>query len=302
MSRRLRRDLHKRISSAGYRKFSGDVEITGNLIGPSMANVVTAIDKLVAGTTTPVQLTISRCEGLYRAIVIQWLVQYNLMNFDHYEIQVSDDQTDWYSLRIDGVGWKDTLNADTDVASPFFIHTDIPLTGTTQEPTTLTLYYRMRQVTILGVESPWSDVGSATISGINVGDIIADAITNAKIATDAVDTVQIKNDAVKTAKILNDAITSDKIVAGAVVTGKLYALAVTSAKIDALAITVGKIAANAVQTQNLSVIARELINNISQTKVLNGWGGILEDGSGSTSIMSLVDATVNGAVTKVLRI
>jgi len=301
MSRRLRRDLHKRIPSAGYHKFSGDIEVTGTIISPTVERVVTAIDKIVGGTTTPVKLDIHRCEGLYRAIVIQWLVQYNLMNFDHYEVQVSNDDATWYSLKSDGTDWKDTLNADTDVGVPFFIHTDIPLTGTEAEPTVLTLYYRMRQVTILGIEGPWSDTASATISGINVGDIIADAITNAKIATDAVDTVQIKNDAVETAKILNDAITSDKIVAGAVITAKLYALAVTSEKIAALAITVGKIAANAVQTQNLSVIARELINNISQTHVLNGWGGIKEDGTGSTSVMSLVDATVNGATTKVLR-
>ena len=270
------------------------------------------VDAVSGGTKTPTQVVISKCEGLFRAITLTWSKQLNLTNFDHYEIQVSDDESSWYSLELDGTDWKDTLNETTDVDSEYFLHTDIPLGGTEASPTTVTLYYRIRRVTKAPANGTWSANASATLSGINVGDIVADAITNAKIATDAVDTTQIKNDAVQTAKILNDAITtgkilndaitSNKIVAGAVTTAKLYALAVTSAKIDALAITVGKIAANAVQTQNLSVIARELINNISQTKVLNGWGGILEDGSGSTSIMSLVDATVNGAVTKVLRI
>ena len=272
MSRRLRRDLHKRVSSAGYQKFNGDIEVTGNIIGPSMANVVTAIDKIVAGTTTPVQLTITRCEGGYKSIILQWLVQYNLMNFDHYEIQVSDDGSTWYSLEFDGSDWKDTLDADTDVVAPILVHVPIPFGGTEAAPTAVTLYYRMRHVTILGVASAWSATASDTTSLVQTGDIVANAVT------------------------------SGKIIANAITTSKVNALAITAEKIAASAITVGKIASNAVQTQNLSVIARELINNISQTEVLNGWGGINEDGSGSTSIMSLVDVTVNGAVTKVLRI
>ncbi len=181
MSRRLRRDLHKRISSAGYQKISGDLEVTGALIGPSMANVTTAIMKIVAGTTTPVQLTISRCEGAYKSIILQWLVQYNLMNFDHYEVQVSSDDTNWYSLKFDGTDWKDTLNADTDVVAPLIIHFPIPFGGTEDAPTAVMLYYRMRQKTILGVASAWSASVSSTTSLIQTGDLAANVVTANKI-------------------------------------------------------------------------------------------------------------------------
>lgn len=181
MSRRLRRDLHKRISSAGYQKISGDLEVTGALIGPSMANVVTAIMKIVAGTLTPVQLTISRCEGGYKSIILQWLVQYNLMNFDRYEVQVSSDESNWYSLEFDGSDWKDTLNADTDVVAPLIVHVPIPFGGTAENPTAVTLYYRMRQVTILGVASTWSATASDTTSLIQTGDLAANIVTANKI-------------------------------------------------------------------------------------------------------------------------
>ena len=181
MSRRLRRDLHKRISSAGYQKFSGDIEVDGRIIGPSIERIVTAIQKIVAGTTTPVQLTISRCEGAFKAIILQWLVQYNLMNFDHYEVQVSDDDATWYSLEFDGTDWKDAADADTDVVYPLLVHIPIPFGGTEAEPSGKTLYYRMRQVTILGATSAWSASASATSATIQTGDLAANIITANKI-------------------------------------------------------------------------------------------------------------------------
>ena len=95
MSRRLRRDLNKRISSAGYEKITGDLEVTGEIVGPSITNIVTAVAQLAAGTTTPVQLTITRCKPMLKAILLEWLVQYNLVNFSHYEVQVSNDGATW---------------------------------------------------------------------------------------------------------------------------------------------------------------------------------------------------------------
>ena len=191
MSRRLRRDLHKRISSAGYQKFSGDIEVDGRIIGPSIERIVTAIQKIVAGTTTPVQLTISRCEGAFKAIILQWLVQYNLMNFDHYEVQVSDDDATWYSLEFDGTDWKDAADADTDVAYPLLVHIPIPFSGTEAEPTGRTLYYRMRQVTILGATSAWSASASATSSTIQTGDLAADIVTANKILAGTITATEI---------------------------------------------------------------------------------------------------------------
>jgi len=181
MSRRLRRDLNKRIPSAGYHKFSGDVEVTGWLIGPSIANIVMAITKLVSGTTTPVQLTITHCDGVYKGIVVHWDRQYNLANFDHYEIQVSADQTNWYSLKLDGTGWQGTINQWTSTPDNFIPHFPIPFGGTAENPIAIRLYYRVRQVTILGVEGAWSDVANATTSLIETGDIAARSIAATKM-------------------------------------------------------------------------------------------------------------------------
>ena len=45
MSRRLRRWTHKFAGESGYQRISGDLEVQGNIIGPSMSLIGTAIDK-----------------------------------------------------------------------------------------------------------------------------------------------------------------------------------------------------------------------------------------------------------------
>lgn len=176
MSRRLRRWTHKFAGESGYQRIAGDLEVQGNIIGPSMSLISTAIDKIVAGTTTPVKLVINKCEGAYKAIILQWVAQYNLMNFDHYELQVSEDNTAWYSLAFDGTTWAGVLNADTDVVDAMMVHTPIPFLGTAEAPMGRKLYYRMRQKTIMGTASAWSDVVSATTSTVETGDLAANSI------------------------------------------------------------------------------------------------------------------------------
>ena len=181
MSRRLRRWTHKFAGESGYQRIAGDLEVQGNIIGPSISLIGTAIDKLACATTTPVVLTITRCEGQYKGIILQWSEQYNLANLSHYELQVSSDQTDWYSLKSDGTGWRGTINLDTDVEGPLFVHTPIPFDGTTEEPVAVKLYYRMRQKTIMGVVCAWSAITSATTSLVDNGDVLANTLTGNKI-------------------------------------------------------------------------------------------------------------------------
>lgn len=186
MSRRLRRWTHKFAGESGYQRIAGDLEVQGNIIGPSMSLIGTAIDKLACATTTPVVLTITRCEGQYKGIILQWSVQYNLANLSHYELQVSSDQTDWYSLKSDGTGWRGTINLDTDVEGPLFVHTPIPFDGTAAEPVAVKLYYRMRQKTILGVVCAWSAITSATTSLVDNGDVLANTLTGNKIVAGSI--------------------------------------------------------------------------------------------------------------------
>jgi len=192
MARRLRRDLHKRISAAGYEKISGDLEVTGDIIGPSIGNLVTAISKLVTFTTTPVKLTITSCTGFFKAIVVRWPQQYNLANFLRYELQVSADAATWYGLQFDGTDWKAGLGGVTPSVAQMMVHVPIPFGGTAADPTAVTLYYRVRQVTVLEVYGAWSDPASATTSLLQNGDIAANVITANKILASEINTMLLR--------------------------------------------------------------------------------------------------------------
>jgi hypothetical protein len=135
------------------------------------------------GTTTPTAPTME-ANGYYRSITLKWDKQYSLTNYDHYEVQVSDDQSNWYSLKFDGSDWKDALGAVTTVYQEYIIHSQIPLAGTTDNPSDRTLYYRVRRVTTEPVQSSWSTTVSASTHHVNQGDIAADAISAAKIQAD----------------------------------------------------------------------------------------------------------------------
>lgn len=205
----------------------------------------------------PTQVTIRECKGFFRAINVIWDRQHNLTNFDHYEVQVSDNGTTWYSLQFDGTDWKDTLDGKTTWYDECLLHQNLPLGGTVGDPTLYTLYYHVRRVTKASVAGDWSVMQSATVFGIDTVDILKDAIT--------------------TVKIENDAITSPKIFAGAVTTAKLDALAVTTAKLDALAVTAEKIAAGAVIANKVAAgVINTLVNNVRQYVYISdtvGFGG-----------------------------
>ncbi len=166
MSRRIRRDLHKRVASAGYQQIAGDLEIRGKLLGPTATNLATGIAALSAATTTPVQLAPPVAQGGMRSISLTWSRQYTLANFSHYELQVSEDDLYWYSLRLDGSDWCDTLNEDTDCRLEYFNHSNIPLVQDAGVLVGKKLYYRVRQVTMAGLKSAWSASCNATTKSV----------------------------------------------------------------------------------------------------------------------------------------
>jgi hypothetical protein len=199
------------------------------------------------GTATPTQLTVT-LQGFYDSILISWVAQNNLRFLDHYEIQVSSDQVNWYALRNDGVDWKGTLNAVTSCYTTSYSHQNLPFQGTAQRPTSITLYYRVRQVTVAAVQSSWSAVGSGIASPIPAGKIAASAVGSAQIAISAI----------QGSIIAAGAITSSKIAAQAVTNAKLAISAVTVSIIAANAITAPKIAASAVGSA--AIAARSILN------------------------------------------
>jgi len=128
------------------------------------------------GTTTPTQVTIVKCKGMLRSVMLQWDRQYYLTNLVHYEIQVSDDDETWYSLQMDGTDWKDTLAAVTTWHSEIFVHPAIPLDGDADDPSGPTLYYRVRRVTRAAVNGDWSASSSTTVLTVEDGDLGKDII------------------------------------------------------------------------------------------------------------------------------
>jgi hypothetical protein len=153
------------------------------------------------GTTTPEKPTVTATGGR-RAILLEWQEQADLTNFDHFEIQVSDDQSNWYSLAKDGSDWKDSLGSWTEVQTAFFIHTEIPLLGTDEDPEPRELYYRVRRVTKLDVKSNWSTVVSAEASPTRGGDVLAGTIAGEKliartITADKINTNEISSEVIR---------------------------------------------------------------------------------------------------------
>ena len=154
------------------------------------------------GTATPGTVTMLAPQGFYDSIRLKWTKQLDLRWLDHYEIQVSSDNSAWYSLREDGVDWKGTLNAVTTTVEATYRHDNIPFAGTSGNPTGVTLYYRVRQVTIAGTIGAWcagSTGSSSPIQGedkIAAGSIVGGNIAGTTITGD---------------KIAANTITSDKI-------------------------------------------------------------------------------------------
>ncbi len=138
-----------------------------------------------SGTTTPTAPT-AEARAYFKAISVTWSKQVSLTNFDHYEVQVSDDDATWYALRFDGTDWKAGVGGLTETTDEVIIHQNIPPGGTDDEPTGRTLYYRVRQETKDGTTSAWSSSVSATTTGIDTVDIQPDAITAPKILAGAV--------------------------------------------------------------------------------------------------------------------
>lgn len=137
---------------------SNDAKMFDNVANrPTFNDLLYGFEKK-GGTKTPDAPTLMRCNSDGSMIFLSWDKQYNLTNFKYYEIQVSDDGVDWYSVRFDGDDWKGTLDATTIEYGNNLLHTKIPYDGDNGR----TLSYRVRTTTYEDVTSDWSNILSAT--------------------------------------------------------------------------------------------------------------------------------------------
>ena len=132
------------------------------------------------GTTTP-EAPVLQAWPEGRSVRLTWDRQYLLTNLDHYELQVSQDETNWYSLQNDGDDWQDQAGSVTRHETEEYRHVAIPLDGTADHPTSRTLHYRVRRVTRAAVDGPWSGVVTATAHALTAGDLAAAIVSAAKV-------------------------------------------------------------------------------------------------------------------------
>jgi len=166
----------------------------------------------VVGTATPATVTMLEPQGFYDSIRLKWTVQSDLRWLSHYEIQVSSDNAAWYSLCDDGSDWKGTLNAVTSVNEATYRHDNIPFAGTAGNPTAVTLYYRVRQVTIAGTIGAWSSSSSGMASPIQGEDkIAAGSIVGGNIAATTITGDNIAANTITGEKVVADVALLDKV-------------------------------------------------------------------------------------------
>jgi hypothetical protein len=147
------------------------------------------------GTTTPSTPTILICEAVGKnAIFLMANMQLDLTNFKRFEWQGAADSGgspdgNWYELEFDGTDWKDQADPFfTIMEAPVFSHTNIPYTGTADNPAGRKLHYRCRRVNKDDTKSSWSSTASTTTKIVDTGDIAAGTVYAAAMIASEINT------------------------------------------------------------------------------------------------------------------
>jgi len=140
------------------------------------------------GTPTPATLAAPTVVAFYDSNQISWIAQRSLRWLSSYNVQVSVDNLNWYSLDQSGANANGlgVLNAVTTCSDPRILHQNIKFASS--PPTAgILLYYRVRQVTVLGVVSSWSPASSGTAVPIQgASQILAASILGTNIAANTI--------------------------------------------------------------------------------------------------------------------
>lgn len=144
------------------------------------------------GTTIPTVPTVPTAKGVFKGAYLVADVQPNLTNFSHFEWQVSEDESDWYSLKFDLTDWKDVLDAVTEWPTVLLTHPTPLVVGGDGTASGRVLYYRVRRATKSAVVSGWSDVATVTTLAIDAGDYVANSVATAVLQAGAVTAEKIK--------------------------------------------------------------------------------------------------------------
>ncbi len=119
-------------------------------------------------------------EGAYGSIILRMNRQQNLTNFLHYELQVSDDNAAWHSLRMDGLDWRGAADEWTAWQGDTLVHPGIlPAVDEDGDPVGRTLCYRVRRIARAAPDNFVSDMSSASAvtTLVEAGSIATGAVT-----------------------------------------------------------------------------------------------------------------------------
>ena len=169
------------VNVPNYDRTAADIANIDTTNYPSYSDLQNGYDT-GGGTITPIPPTLT-IRSFIRSTALTWDRQYNLTNPLQYELQVSDDELTWYSLKGDGTDWKDVEDDVTIIyaGTQWYFHANIPPSGTEEEPLPRTLFYRIRMRTNQGVISDWSIVVESETNLISAPDLIANSITADKL-------------------------------------------------------------------------------------------------------------------------
>ncbi|MDR1506577.1 MAG: hypothetical protein LBI67_05690 [Treponema sp.] len=156
---------------------SGQIKNITDSVGlrPTYPEIVEGFSQAGA-TVIPARLSLSAAGG-FRFVTLSWAKQTYLSNLKEYQVQVSENAADWYAPRFDGTDWKGAVGGVFSTASAMVVHPNIPPAGTDEHPVGRFLYYRVRQLTMLGEFSDWSDVIGAQTKLADSGDYGVNSIS-----------------------------------------------------------------------------------------------------------------------------
>ena len=191
MSRRIRRDLHKRVGASGYQQIAGDLEVSGRILGPSITNLATAISRVSTKTSVAAKLPMPTAEPGVRSVILRWEKQYTLNTPSHYNVAVGNNPAGpKYIPCTDGTNWG-FGEGSLPVVGEMYIHTNIPNVGGEDDPHGRTIYYWVQQETKSGALSEWSEPVEVTTKTVGPGDIAANSVYANTIVAQSVTAMHI---------------------------------------------------------------------------------------------------------------
>ena len=172
------------------------VDIAGNVGTEDSINASVTSIPVSGSEVTPLDVSLA-ADGVYKAIVLTMDAQPNLVDFSHFEVQVSADEVAWYPLAFDLTDWKTGIVGEwTSWNATILVH-PVPHAGTVDAPVGRLLYYRARRVTKSAAVSDWTapiSNASAQSKVIDSGDLAADSIIANKILAGSIDASKLSVD------------------------------------------------------------------------------------------------------------